>query len=146
MHQQAHGAPELSTGVSLAVFLVVLTVTGVASLIKTRSWDRTPMVSGNVSAMVGPDLVHPPGPIREPADALGREAIKRGHVGLDVKHRCAVEQIEPGHLEDRAGGAEQAHHRDADRVGMPWGAGGEDAAHGVVEVRHHLELARHRAM
>ncbi len=124
---------ELGDGPSLAAIVAVLALSTAASLVATRR-----------SALVGADLVDPAGAALQPAGALGVDGVERRDIGLDVEHRRAVEQVEAGDVQDRSLHAGQTHHGEPDRIGMARGAGGEHAAHRVVEIGDDLELAGHR--
>ena len=83
------------------------------------------------------DFIEPPA-----AGFLAARSVEAAHAGFEIDHRCPVEEVDAGDLEDGSGYGLEPHDRDPDRIGMTGRARGEDAADAVVEERHHLEAAR----
>jgi hypothetical protein len=94
---------------------------------------------GLAKATVGFDVMHALGGSLQPAGALGGDRVERRHVGLEVEHWRAVQQVDARNLQDRACYCQEADDREADRVGVPRRACGEYPADVVVEERDDLE-------
>ena len=113
VHLQAPAVPEISTGVSLAVIVVVLAVTTVASLIKTR---RDPTRARTPAAARAPQRRPRPHERSASAIAASRLTLTHRRVRADIcgmRNKCEIAHTRPADGDALVSGA----HRTGYQVG-----------------------------